>query len=47
MPKNSAPIMINKIDTLTNTKIKKNTELTVFLEMVTIIAENTVIAEKK
>ena len=47
MPKNSAPIMINKIDTLTNTKIKKNTELTVFLEMVTIIAENTVIVEKK
>tara|TARA_B100001250_G_C19054270_1_gene467272 strand:+ start:113 stop:232 length:120 start_codon:yes stop_codon:yes gene_type:complete len=39
--------MINRIDTLTNTKIKKNTELTVFLEMVTIIAENTVIAEKK
>ena len=47
IPKNSAPIMINRIDTLTNTKIKKNTELTVFLEIVTIIAENTVIVEKK
>ena len=47
IPKNSAPIMINKIDTLTKTNIKKNTEQTVFLETVTIIAENTAIVEKK
>ena len=43
IPKNSAPIIINRIDTLTKTKIRKKTELTVFLETVTMIAENTAI----
>ena len=47
MPKNSAPIMMNKIEILTKTKIKKNTELTVFLETVTMIAEKTAMEEKK
>ena len=47
IPKNSAPIKINKIETLTNTSIKKKTEFTVFLEMVTITAAKTVIREKK
>ena len=40
-------IIINNIDTLTKTSIRKKTEYTVFLETVTIIAANTVIAEKK
>tara|TARA_B100002051_G_C16140836_1_gene348871 strand:- start:77 stop:196 length:120 start_codon:yes stop_codon:yes gene_type:complete len=39
--------MINNIDTLTKTKIRKKTEYTVFLEMVTMIAEKTAIVEKK
>ena len=47
MPKNSAPIMMNKIEILTKTKIKKNTELTVFLETVTMTAEKTAMVEKK
>ena len=47
IPKNSAPIIMNNIETLTKTKIKKNTEYTVFLEIVTIVAENTAIDEKK
>ena len=47
MPKNSAPIMMNKIEILTKTKIKKNTELTVFLETVTMAAEKTAMDEKK
>ena len=47
IPKNSAPIIINKIEILTKTKIRKKTEYTVFLETVTIIAENTAIDEKK
>ena len=38
---------MNKIETLTNTSIKKKTEFTVFLETVTITAEKTVINEKK
>ena len=38
---------INKIETLTNTNIRKNTEFTVLLEMVNITAEKTVINEKK
>ncbi len=47
MPKNSAPIMINKIETLTNTVIRKKTEQTVFFEVVTRTEEITVIVEKK
>jgi len=38
---------MNKIDTLTKTKIKKNTEYTVFFEKITMIAEKIVIDEKK
>ena len=47
IPKNSAPIIMNKAETLTKTKIKKKTEYTVFLEIVTMIAENTAMEEKK
>ena len=47
IPKNSAPIIINKIEMLIKTKIKKKTEYTVFLETVTIVAANTAIEEKK
>jgi len=39
--------MINKTETLTKTRIKKKTEYTVFLDIVTMIAENTAIEEKK
>tara|TARA_B100001996_G_scaffold345014_1_gene301135 strand:+ start:1277 stop:1396 length:120 start_codon:yes stop_codon:yes gene_type:complete len=39
--------MINKIDMLTKTSIKKNTECTVFFEKITMMAENTAIVEKK
>jgi len=39
--------MINNIETVTKTNIKKNTEYTVFFEIVTITAEKTVIIEKK
>ena len=39
MPKNSAPIIINKQDMLIKSKIRKKTEWTVFLDTVTIIAE--------
>tara|TARA_B100000427_G_scaffold218269_2_gene182317 strand:+ start:4379 stop:4498 length:120 start_codon:yes stop_codon:yes gene_type:complete len=37
--------MINKDDMLIKSKIKKNTECTVFLETVTIIAETIAIKE--
>ena len=47
IPKNSAPIIINKKDMLIKSNIKKNTECTVFLETVTIIAEKIAIKEKK
>ena len=47
MPKNSAPIIINKIETLIKTKIRKKTECTVFFEMITIIDEKTTTVEKK
>ena len=47
MPKNSAPIMINKIEIVTKTRIRKQTEQTVFFERVTMTAENTAIKEKK
>ena len=39
MPKNSAPIIINKQEMLIKSRIKKNTECTVFFEAVTIIAD--------
>ena len=39
MPKNSAPIIINKQEILIKSKIKKKTEWTVFFDAVTIIAE--------
>ena len=45
MPKNSAPIIINRQDILMKSKIKKKTEWTVFLEAVTIIADMTAIIE--
>tara|TARA_Y100000591_G_scaffold8351_1_gene6611 strand:+ start:214 stop:333 length:120 start_codon:yes stop_codon:yes gene_type:complete len=38
--------MINKQEILMKSKIKKNTEWTVFFEAVTIIAETTAIIEK-
>ena len=37
---------MNKIDTVMKTNIRKKTEYTVFLEIITISAENTVMAEK-
>jgi len=46
MPRNSAPIIINKQEILMKSKIKKKTEWTVFLETVTIIAEIIAINEK-
>ena len=46
MPKNSAPIIINKHDMLIKSNIKKKTEWTVFLDTVTIIAEKIAINEK-
>ena len=45
MPKNSAPIMINKQEMLIKSRIKKNTECTVFFEAVTIIADTIAISE--
>jgi len=38
---------MNKIDTVMKTNIRKKTEYTVFLEIITISAENTAMAEKK
>tara|TARA_Y100000768_G_scaffold3714_1_gene2671 strand:- start:944 stop:1087 length:144 start_codon:yes stop_codon:yes gene_type:complete len=46
MPKNSAPIIINKQDMLIKSNIRKKTEWTVFLDTVTIMAENIAINEK-
>ena len=46
MPRNSAPIIINKQEILMKSKIKKKTECTVFLETVTIMAETIAINEK-
>ena len=45
MPKNSAPIIINKQEILIKSRIKKNTECTVFFEAVTIIADTIAIIE--
>ena len=47
MPKNSAPTMMNKQPTEMKSKIKKKTELTVFLEVITIKEEKMAIIEKK
>jgi len=46
MPKNSAPIIINRHEIIIKFKIKKNTEWTVFFETVTMIAETTAMIEK-
>ena len=45
MPKNSAPIIIKRHEMLIKSRIKKNTECTVFFDTVTIIAEITAIIE--
>ena len=45
MPRNSAPIKINKQEILIKSKIKKKTEWTVFFEAVTIIADTIAINE--
>ena len=45
--KNSAPSNTNNPDELTKLKIKKSTECTGFLELMTINAERTVTKEKK
>jgi len=47
MPKNSAPTIINKHPTEIKSKIKKKTEFTVFLEVITIKDEKIAIKEKK
>ena len=47
MPKNSAPIIMNKQEILIKSNIKKKTECTVFFDTVTIIAEKIAINEKK
>ena len=47
MPKNSAPTIINRHPTDIKSKIKKKTELTVFLEVITISDEKIAITEKK
>ena len=46
MPRNSAPIIMNKHEILIKSKIRKNTECTVFFDTVTIIADIIAIAEK-
>ena len=46
IPKNSAPIIINKQEILIKSNIKKKTEWTVFFDAVTIIAETIAIKEK-
>ena len=47
MPKNSAPTIMNKQPTEMKSKIKKKTELTVFLEVITIKEEKMAMIEKK
>ena len=47
MPKNSEPTIMNKQPTDIKSKIKKKTELIVFLEVITIKEENIAIIEKK
>ena len=46
-PKNSAPTIMNKQPTEIKSKIKKKTEFTVFLDVITIKEENIAITEKK
>ena len=45
IPKNSAPIIMNKQDILIKSNIRKKTEWTVFLDAVTIIADTIAITE--
>jgi hypothetical protein len=47
MPKNSAPTIINRHPTDIKSRIKKNTELIVFLDVITISDEKIAIIEKK
>ena len=47
IPRNSAPTIMNKHPTEIKSKIKKKTEFTVFLEVITISEENIAINEKK
>ena len=47
MPKNSAPTIIKRQPTEIKSKIKKKTELTVFLDVITISDEKIAITEKK
>ena len=47
MPKNSAPTMMHRQPTDIKSKIKKKTELIVFLEVITIREEKIAIIEKK
>ena len=47
IPKNSAQIMINKQPTEIKSRIRKKTELTVFLDVITIKAEKIATIEKK
>ena len=47
MPKNSAPTIINRHPTDIKSKIKKNTELIVLLDVITIRDEKIAITEKK
>ena len=47
LPRNSAPTIINKQPTEIKSKIKKKTELTVLLDVITIKAEKIAKTEKK
>ncbi len=47
MPKNSAPTIMNNHPTDIKSKIKKKTELIVFLDVITIKEEKIAIIEKK
>ena len=47
IPKNSAPTIMKRQPTDIKSKIRKKTEFIVLLEVITIMAENIAIAEKK
>ena len=47
IPKNSAPTIMNKQPTEMKSRIKKKTELIVFLDVITIKDEKIAIIEKK
>jgi len=47
MPKNSAPTIIKRHPKDKKSKIKKKTELTVFLDVITIKEEKIAMTEKK